>query len=354
MRLAWLLLLVSCAAHKAQSQALADPSNADAWEELGNAYRARLRHQMAVDAYRTAMQLDPTRTHLARRTNGSMSREARELKRAALRSPRDDEAWGDLGDMLVAEGAMEEARSAYMRALTIDPADSEWQQALATLGEVEFVARLMEGQLNQQDDESLGDYGDMLAMLGREGEACEHWRMAAELDPSDEEWINHALDCGYEVPDVPYDEYGNDYLYGVVGGTIEGEYGDAPEATDLESLVARVSSDASLLTRLGQAYAQARNAPKAEETLWGALLVAPTDEEALQSYMVVTGKTRRQVLETLRDTFSDNDEVVGLLADHYLDLGLRDRARDLYSLAHQLDPDDPEWRAKKSLLEAVR
>jgi tetratricopeptide (TPR) repeat protein len=353
MRPLWLLLpLMSCGVHKAESQALADPSNADAWEKLGNAYRTRLRHQMAVDAYRTAMQLDPTRTHLAKRTQGSMSREARELKRAALRAPRDDEAWGDLGDVLVAEGNTLEARSAYMRALTIDPADSEWQQALAALGEVEFVARLMEGQLNGSDDESLGDYGDMLDALGRHDEACDHWRRAAEIDPSDEEWINHARDCGYEVPDTPYGDYDTGY-YGL-GGIEGGSYEEVAEPTDLESLVARVNSDASLLTRLGQAYVQAHNAPKAEETLWAALLVAPTDKEALQSYLVATGKTRRQVLETLRSTFSDNDEVAGLLADHYLDLGLRDKARELYLRAHELDPDDPEWKAKKSLLEAVR
>jgi tetratricopeptide (TPR) repeat protein len=345
MRLLWLLPLMSCGVHKAQSAALTDPSNPEAWEKLGNAYRTRLRHQMAADAYRTAMQLDPSRTHLAKRTQGHMSRDARELRRAALRSPHDDEAWGDLGDMLVAEGNALEARAAYTRALTIDPADSEWQQALAILGEVEFVAQLMANQLNETDDESLGDYADMLHLLGRQDEACEHWRRAAELDPSDEEWINHALECNFEVPEAAYEAYDT------------GEYGlgsGYEEPTDLESLVARVNSDASLLTRLGQAYVQANNAPKAEETLWAALLVAPTDEEALQSYLAVTGKTRRQVLESLRDSFSDNDEVVGLLGDHYLDLGLRDKARELYIRANALDPDDPEWKAKKSLLEAVR
>lgn len=356
----WLLLLLpalSCSAKRAQSEALSNPSSPDAWEKLGNAYRMRWRGQLATDAYRTALQLDPSRTHLQKRLKGTMSREARELKREALRAPRDDETWGDLGDLLLAEGNEAEARAAYTRALTIDPADSEWQQALANMGAVEFVARLMEGRLDETDDESLGDYADMLAAMGRTEEACERWRRAAELDPSDEEWIGHAMECGYPVPEgyeaQLYDEGYYDSVGSPEGGVVGGVMG-APEPTDLESLVSRVRSDGGLLTRLGQAYAHAGDMAKAEETLWAALLVGPTSEEALQSYLVITGKTRRQVLESLRDAFPDNDEVVGLLGDHYLDLGLRDRAREQYDRAHRLDADDPEWKAKASLLGTVR
>lgn len=361
MKVVVLLGLVSCGVHKAETEALNNPSDATAWEKVGDAYRHSLRRERADDAYRTALQLDPSRTDLQERMSGGLSPQAREMQRMAMRSPTDDEVWGDLGDVLSMDGNLLEARAAYLRAFRIDPSDSEWQGRLAELGDGDLVTQMMSSQVDESDDESLGDYGDMLDSVGQTEAACDAWRRAAELDPDDDEWIRHASDCGYPVPEgweATQDSGG----YGVIG-SMQDLYGQlgyntvgstVPEATDLESLVQRVNSDSGLLVRLGQAYLMAGDRPKATETLWGALLVAPTDEEALQTYLVATSKTRREVLETLRNTFTDNDEVVGLLADHYLDLGLRDRARDLYDLAHTLDAEDPEWESKRKLLGAGR
>jgi tetratricopeptide (TPR) repeat protein len=339
-----------------------DPSSPDAWEELGDAHRRALQGARARDAYRTALQLDPSRGHLLERTGGKPSREAEAMRRQAMRSPTDDELWGDLGDLLRMEGNLAEARQAYLRAFRIDPEDSEWQRALVELGDAELVVTMLQGRLVETDDESLGDLADMLVIAGRTDEACELYRRAAEIDPYDDEWIGHATECGYPIPE-DYDPNAGDTGYGGVEGGVlggfgslysDGGYGGVPEASELDSLVERVSSNADLLLKLGQAYLMSGDREKAEENLWAALLVDHTDEEALQSYLLVTGKTRREVLERLRDTFSDDDELVGLLADHYLDLGLRDRARDLYDLAHSLDEDDPEWTAKQKLLEAAR
>lgn len=356
-----LFLFASCGVHEAEVATWDDPSSADAWEALGDAHRRALHGAQARDAYRTALQLDPERSHLMERTGGKPSREAEAMRRQAMRSPTDDELWGDLGDLLRMEANLAEARQAYLRAFRIDPEDSEWQRALVELGDAEIVVGMLQGRLNETDDESLGDLADMLVIAGRSEEACELYRRAAEIDPYDEEWIGHATECGYPIPE-DYDPNAGDTGYvegGVVGG-ISGigsyydAYGSVPEASELDSLVERVSSNSDLLLKLGQAYLVSGDREKAEENLWAALLVDHTDEEALQSYLLVTGKTRREVLERLRDTFSDDDELVGLLADHYLDLGLRDRARDLYDLAHSLDEDDPEWEAKKKLLEAAR
>lgn len=334
-------------------EAPADPA---AWEKLGDAYRRSFRRSQAVDAYRTALQLDPSRTELQRHTSGTMTREARDLRRLARRTPGDDEVWGDLGDLLAAYGDAVGAQSAYLRAFRIDPADSEWHTALARLGQGELVLAMVSPNVNEGDDESLGDYADLLASLDRTVEACEYWRRAAELDPFDTEWIEHASSCGFEVPEgygladtgIAVGEYTGEYS-GEYGGMVELVGPAEPE--DLQTLVQRVRSDSGLLVKLGQAYLRTGDLPKAEETLWGALLVEHTDEEALQSYLIAARKTRREVLEKLWASFGDDDELAGALADHYLDLGLRDQARSMYATAHRLDPEDPEWTAKSALLD---
>lgn len=354
--LSLLLLLSGCGIRKAETEALSNPGDPAAWEKVGDACRRAGRRQRADDAYRTVLQLDPSRTELRQHMSSRTSTEARELKRLAMRNPTDDEMWGDLGDLLSMDGNMLEARAAYMRAFRLDPSDSEWQERLSQLGDSALVAGAMASTVDLSDDESVGDYGDMLHAIGNDEQACEQWRRAAELDPDDEEWIRHASECGFPVPEG-WEGLSDSGAYGGLVGSLEGYgsgYGELPEATDLESLVQRVNADSDLLVRLGQAYLLAGDTPKATETLWGALLVAPTDEEALQSYLVAAGKTRREVLELLRNKFGDNDEVVGLLGDHYLDLGLRDRARDLYDLAHTLDASDPEWEAKRKLLATSR
>jgi tetratricopeptide (TPR) repeat protein len=346
--IAW---LGSCGVHRAEGEALADPASADAWEALGDAYRRSLRREMAADAYRTALQLDPHREELVRRVSAYPSQRARELQRAAMRAPGDDELWGDLGDTLQADGDLGGARGAFLRAFRLDPEDGEWQRALAVLGDGEMVAQVLLARLDPSSDESLGDYGDVLDNLGHQEEACTYWRRAAEIDPADDEWIGHAAACGYPVARhrgfAPADT-GQIFIADTGSGSA------GPPSDDLESLVARVSADVGLLVRLGQAYLRSGDVPKANETLWGALLVAPTDKEALQSYLAASGKTRRQVLEALRDAFPQDDEVLGLLGDHYLDLGLRQGARELYDKAHGLDPQDPEWAAKRSLLQGAR
>jgi Flp pilus assembly protein TadD len=298
-----------------------------------------------------------------------MTEGIRELRRAAMGEPGNDELWGDLGDALRGNGDDLAATQAFLRAWHIDPVDGEWQRNLVELGAAAVLVNTMRAGLNESDDESLGDLADVLLQTGAREEACDLYRRAAELDPSDTEWLNHAVECGFPVPEgwsvegayvEEYGGYGSDSeLGGVVGGVLggyeggyDGGYG-LPEATDVADLTAQLGSNAGLLVRLGQAQIRAGDKPAATTSLWNALLVEHTNEEALQTWMVAASKTRREGLEKLRDTFPEDDELVGLLGDHYLDLGLRDRARDLYELAHRLDEDDPEWDAKRILLGAT-
>ncbi|MBT3220922.1 MAG: tetratricopeptide repeat protein [Proteobacteria bacterium] len=341
------LLMVSCGVRQAEMNALSNPNDPAAWERLGNAHRLAMHYSQASDAYQIAMELDPARTHLASRTKKRTSKHTQTMRREALKNPNDDEVWGDLGDMLRQEGDLAGALNAYLKAFHIDPSDGEWHTALSDLGAGELILNQSRDELNPNDDESIGDWADILMSMGREEEACEHYTRAAELDPEDEEWWNYADQCGFEIPEG----YGRDTDTGY--GGYHGIY-SLSQPQDLESLEAAVNNDANLLVRLGQAYAKAGEKIRAEDTLWGALLVSPTDEEGLQSYMAVTKKSRREVLEKLRSHFEEDDELIGLLADHFLDLGMADRALDLYQLAHQLDQEDPEWKAKKELLEATR
>lgn len=253
---------------------------------------------------------------------------------------------------------------AFLRAWQLDRSDAEWHRALIELGSGAVLIDAMRAQLVETDDESLGDLADALLLTGDREEACDLYRRAAELDPDDTEWINHASECGFPVPDSAV--YGG-VLYGE-GGVLYGEGGGGvglalpssladyplPEGSDVAALTERLNADAGLLVKLGQAQLRAGDPTSATQSLWNALLVDHTSEEALQSWMIAAGKTRREGLEALRDLFSDDDELIGLLGDHYLDLGLRDRARDLYDLAHRLDEDDPEWEAKRVLLGAGR
>jgi tetratricopeptide (TPR) repeat protein len=290
-----------------------------------------------------------------------LPKEVRELRSQAMRNPADDELWGDLGDALRAFGDLGGARGAYLRAYRIDPADSEWQRALVDLGDLAVVVDSLRAGLDESSDESLGDLADMLKAGGQVEEACDLYRRAAELDPADSEWIDHAVECGFEVPEgyATTTDSGNAYYEGgVEGGMVSGLLGGIggwglPTGDEVGALTEQLSHDAGLLVKLGQAELRSGDKPHATEHLWQALLVEHTNEEALTSWMVAAGKTRREALEKLRETFSEDDELVGLLADHYLDLGLRDRARDLYELAHQLDEDDPEWEAKRVLLGAT-
>ena len=52
------------------------------------------------------------------------------LRRRAEHDRRDDEIWGTLGEVLLENGRRDEAREAFRRAVTLDPTDSTWVEAL--------------------------------------------------------------------------------------------------------------------------------------------------------------------------------------------------------------------------------
>jgi tetratricopeptide (TPR) repeat protein len=337
-----LVALLGCGVKRAERRTLASPTNVDAWVALGKAHKRALHREEAARAFGIALALDPTRSEL-RSVAGTTNDLMTDAQDRILANPADDEAWGDLADQLALMGDTAGALEAYQRALDLDPADEEWITGVVRNG----------GEMGDPslitNDEVLGDLGDALLASGDLEGACEHYRRAAELDPTDEEWSNHALRCGFPATAmVPTIQGLGDT--GLVSSRITDAF-PVPQSTDPTELQRRVDGDIALLVRLGQAYAMAGEKERAIDTLFGAVLVDPTDVEALDSYLLVSRRTRLEVLEDLAIRFEDADEVQGLLADHYAALGRYDDAKSAYDRAIELDEDDPEWSAKRALLD---
>lgn len=352
--IAFLILAAGCAGsrlHRAELATLEHPDDPDHWVALGRALARTGDQDGAAGAFARARELGSDHGRLGRSIRGN-SHTASMVLREALRAPNDDEVWGDAGDQLLALGYTDGARSAYQRASELDPADTEWHIALAQLGGDTDVVEAMAEHLDPNDDESLGNYGDMLMAVGRTDEACQHYRAAHELDPGDGEWQQYAPQCGYELLEGPADILGIGGYEGEIsiGDTAAPWYADG---ADLGSLEDAVHSDTSLLVELGRAHAYAGNGEEADRYLRGALLVDPTNTEALDALMALSGHTKRKLLEDLLGDVPDNDELVGELGDHYLELGDRRLALKMYRQAIELDESDPEWRTKLELLERI-
>lgn len=113
-------------------------------------------------------------------------------ERAATSS--DDELVGDYADALRDAGRRSEACAQYARAASLDPADNEWIRALLACPghalDLDAIRREAGG-----DDEQLGDLADSLWAMERHVEACEIYREASRLDPSDDEWREAVRRC---------------------------------------------------------------------------------------------------------------------------------------------------------------
>lgn len=327
-------LLCGCAAThtaavgQAETLVMQDPSSADGWVALGDAYRKGKREQEAAQAYARALSIDPdhsaAREALSRAGGGVLT----ELEREALANPNDDELWGDVGDEYAMRGNTERALHFYLYALRLDPSDGEWQRKVAETGGIDEIQELI--SLDEQDDESLGDMADMLRAADREEQACAYYARANELDPGDSEWIEGLRPC----PQVP------------VGG--EGDYGVSMGGA-LGAPFDHGGGGPTLLDRGRQALAVGA-ADQARTYFERALLENPGDREALLGVMALTQKTAVEVLEQLAERTPDNDEVFGDLADAYAAEGRFREAIEAYGTANRLDPDDSEWTGKLAIL----
>ena len=185
-------------------RAWTDPSDADAWEKR----RGRLPPRASSGSGRRRLpDRDPARpdprTELQRaESRRALAAQAREMRRAAMRNPTDDEMWGDLGDMLSEEGNVPGPPGLPPRVPDRSGATPSGRAARRPRRRRARRDADDPGQVDETDDESLGDYGDMLDSVGQNEEACERWRRAAEIDPDDGESDPPRLGAaGYPVPE---------------------------------------------------------------------------------------------------------------------------------------------------------
>lgn len=336
----------------AQRDVVARPDDPTSWTELGDAYRQRLRRRAAQEAYSRALELDlnheAARAGLAkvRRRAGS-----NKIVRLALRNPSDDELWGDAADYYLSIGLREEALSAYMYALELDPTDSEWQRSILAVAGADVLLEALQSHGGSMGDEGLGDIGDIMRENGRTEEACAMYQRAQALDPTDEEWAQRMAECGGgSISALPPGSL-------PPGGGPEGSALISPEATSnamVAALRSRVFSNPELLRELGMAHAQAGELGEAEKYLHSSLLLKPSDPSTLEMYVAVTGRTRSEVLEQLAEEVPDNDELLGELGDQMLYEGRPQEALLYYKRALSIDDDDPEWTSKAALLEEIQ
>lgn len=256
----------------------------------------------------------------AQRAHGSDAAVSQQL--AALQSePRGDERWGDLGDALVALGDGNMGLEAYVTAFLIQPTDGEWRRKVSEIGGADLLVALFEHvqSTHRLDDETMGDYGDALAEVGRTADACQAYQRALQMDDADSEWQRKVGQCSSDTLSTPNSAPSGPAVAG-----------------DGESLLARGDRAGALSAFRATMYAE------------------PGDMTARHWVMSLGGGTAIQVLQDLTARAGANDEAWGDLGDAYLHQGMRSEALQAYRQALSLDEDDSEWTRKLAILERYR
>jgi tetratricopeptide (TPR) repeat protein len=313
----------------AQASVLAEPDSTGAWMALGDAYHKAHAKKKARAAYTKVLAINPEldAARVALHELQPRNRVGR-LERKALRDPTNDELWGDVADELVMAGEIDKALRYYVHALRIDPTDEEWISKVMELGGEEVLLGLYRDQVHAQpnNDELMGDYADLLGFLGRREEACMAYQRAQQLDPEDSEWSDRVAECASS-------------------GRIEGG-----AATSLiEALRGRLEAEPDndeLLGTIGDTLMSAGDSEGALEHYRKALTIDPGDSEWLDKVVAISGQPKLDILLELVEENSADDELWGNLGDVYLDMGMRDQAREAYRKAHALDAEDSEWERK--------
>ncbi len=88
-----------------------DKDKALSWNGLGNAYRCINDYANAVAAYRKAAELDPETAGMREGTDNTLTGQ----------TPRNAEAWNDLGELFLRMGSYTEAQDAFQKAINLEP-----------------------------------------------------------------------------------------------------------------------------------------------------------------------------------------------------------------------------------------
>ncbi len=391
----------SPAVRELEEQVLSDPNNDELWGDLGDAYGAMGDRKTALRHYQYALTLDPDDSEWQGKVVEFSDGGDIDVMIDALASSSDDERLGDLADRLRAEGREDEACATYMRAFTLDPGDNEWITALGSCGQstTELTDQVVAEALASNDDERIGDAADILRNQGDEARACELYQTAMSIDPDDSEWIEAVSGCGGLDPNVVGRlaaealGSGDDERIGDAGDMMRTQ-GDTERACELYQRALQIDpSDSEWLERVRECNGEIPMPPSGGTGIPGgiraggtelppvmsdslvslgrsalangdragalqhfeaALLDSPTDRDARVGVMSITGKTLVTLLEELTTQSADDDELWGDLGDAYLESGRKPDAMRAYMRAAELDPDDFEWQGKLDVLDPTR
>jgi Flp pilus assembly protein TadD len=280
--------------------------------------------------------------------------------------PNDDEAWGDAGDAEAAQGNTAQALTDYLRAMTIDPRDTEWQRKVAEFGGVDTFRVTIDRLLpdSYTDDEALGDRGDAYAAAGLIEESCDLYRRALELDTQDTEWMGKVGGCEPVVEEVqPYDVYDSysgilgsigyqegGVVGGVLGGSIGG-YGDYGSYYTDSLSYAVVGDPAAVTAALD--HARAGQKPEARNALWVALQSNPNASDLRAMWTMLTGESALVLLQKLADANPEDPALWGALGDARLAAGKRAEAITAWQKAAALAPYDTAWSNRMEMAKVV-
>ena len=338
----------------AERATLEAPDRAESWTQLGATYLDSGDHDSAYSALQEALRLnaeDPEAQKVMDRliATGWVS----SIERKALAAPGDDEAWGDVGDHFAEVGQVDRALAFYTRALSLDPSDSEWHKKVIEMGGSDSVLEIFESQaVGQQDnDEWLGDYGDLLRQLNRIDDACSQYRNALALDPSDSEWIDSVALCDSgQMSPLIESEHGGLHEPGMRHDEAGEELDPMEQIASLESLVVQNPENDEYLGRLGLLLAIQGELERARDLVEQAMRLDPADAEWPRIFGAITGQTRLEIIRGLIALHPTMDELQGDLGDILIDLGRPEEAIEAYKEASRLDPADNEWASKLKLL----
>lgn len=362
------LSLIACLPHpvttgfspkvlRAERAALEAPESPDSWAQLGGAYLDAGDSDRAYSALQEALRLNAENQAAVEGLATLMSSGwVSNIERTALNSPNDDEVWGDVGDYFAGTGQVDRALVFYLRAMRLDSSDSEWINKVVKAGGAADVLASFESQAvgQQENDEWLGDYGDLFRQMNRIDDACAQYRNALALDPEDSEWMEKVALCdsGQMMPLIEGEEGIGDGMEheGMVHEGLREDMDPMAQIASLESLVVQNPENDEYLGRLGQLLAIQGELERAKGLIEQAMKLDPTDSEWPRVFSALTGQTRLEVLRGLIALHPNLDELQGDLGDALVDLGRPEEAIKAYKEAGRLDPADLEWAAKLKLL----
>lgn len=258
------------------------PTNPHAWRDLGQLYEAHLMLEWALPAYTAAAELDPGdarvqyRLALTRMQNADLRGGLESLDRVHQLEPDYAPAWCKRGAGLLDLGRVGEARTAFERALSIDPHNSAGTIGLAQTalqeGEPErALERLASPALMESPNAALAHRlkGKALFQLGREEQAqSEITRGQGARLVMNDPWSRELMVF----------KKGTSAL--LLRATRLMDRGNTPKAVELlEELFAREAENPKVARKLGVAHAGLAQWPQAVAALSVASRLEPGDAE---------------------------------------------------------------------------